>query len=109
MTADLQVFWITPTGAVHDAFLYTPNAWGSFELAPPGSAAPGAITCVSRAKNAMEVRLAPLASKVLALEGLRSRHRSDDPVSQLYTANMLQHLNANETRPVVARLLQSWV
>ncbi|KAK9835600.1 hypothetical protein WJX74_003843 [Apatococcus lobatus] len=51
----IEVFWITPTGAVRDAFLYTPNAWGGFELAPPGSAAPGAITCVSRTPNAMEV------------------------------------------------------
>ena len=52
----VQVFWITPQGAVLDAFIYTPNCGANFELAPPGSAMQGAITCLSRAENAMEVR-----------------------------------------------------
>ena len=58
-SVEVQVFWISPQGTVRNANWYGDRnpAWSQFQL--PGQAAPGAITCLSRKPEHMEVSLCP--------------------------------------------------
>lgn len=54
----MEVFWITPAGGVKGAYFYEDDPthqWLSFDMAPAGSAAGGAIKAVSRRPDHMEV------------------------------------------------------
>ncbi|KAK0711961.1 Matrixin-domain-containing protein [Lasiosphaeris hirsuta] len=51
----MEVWWIAPNGAVEDAYWYEGGTWNRFQLAPPGSAAPGGILALSRIPGSMEI------------------------------------------------------
>src|SRR3569833_1194152 len=52
----MELWWVMPNGAVHDAYWYDGSGWKDFQLAPPGSAATGGgIAAISRVPDSMDV------------------------------------------------------
>ena len=52
----MEMWWVGPDGAVHDAYWYDNATWQQFVLAGPGSASTnGGITATSRIPGSMEV------------------------------------------------------